>query len=127
MRKLLAPLFLLALLATSLVTLSSTPASAATTLITCTDLNNHETSALKATQKSCNSFLAPATWHLQQSDSPAHSGAGFATLRVCSSKNPAFTYQFIKSSCPKYQLTTDYWRSISTPGIPSIASVSARL
>ena len=106
------------------------PNSQATTpqsiLTTCTDLNNHKTSALKATQKRCNPFLAPATWHLQQSDSAAHSGAGFATLRICSSKNPAFTYQFIKSSCPKYQLTTDYWRSIATPGIPLIASISAR-
>ena len=106
------------------------PNSQATTpqsiLTTCTDLSNHKTSALKATQKRCNPFLAPATWHLQQSDSAAHSGAGFATLRICSSKNPAFTYQFIKSSCPKYQLTTDYWRSIATPGIPLIASISAR-
>ena len=106
------------------------PNSQATTpqsiLTTCTDLNNHKTSALKATQKRCNPFLAPATWHLQQSDSAAHSGAGFATLRICSSKNPAFTYQFIKSSCPKYQVTRDYWRSIATPGIPLIASISAR-
>ena len=105
------------------------PNSQATTpqsiLTTCTDLNNHKTSALKATQKRCNPFLAPATWHLQQSDSAAHSGAGFATLRICSSKNPAFTYQFIKSSCPKYQLTTDYWRATTAPVTPIITSSSA--
>ena len=106
------------------------PNSQATTpktiLTTCTDLINHKTIPLNATQNHCNPFLAPATWHLQQSDSAAHSGTGFVTLRICSSKNPAFTYQFIKSSCPKYQVTTDYWRSIATPGVPSVASVSAR-
>ena len=106
------------------------PNSQATTpktiLTTCTDLINHKTIPLNATQNHCNPFLAPATWHLQQSDSAAHSGTGFVTLRICSSKNPAFTYQFIKSSCPKFQVTTDYWRSIATPGVPSVASVSAR-
>ena len=106
------------------------PNSQATTpqsiLTTCTDLNNHKTSVLKATQKSCHPFLAPATWHPQQSDSAAHAGTGFATLRICSSKNSAFTYQFIKNSCPKYQVTRDYWRSVTTPGIPLIASISAR-
>ena len=125
MCKLLALLFSGIFIATSLVALSSTPASAAVTLTTCTDLSSKVSNALKATQKSCKPLLAPAVWHLQQSDSPAHSGAGFATIRICSSQNPVFTYQYIKKSCPKYQVTTDYWRAVTEPSIPLITSSSA--
>jgi hypothetical protein len=124
MRKLLT-LFFGALLTTSLVALSSTPASSATTLITCTDLTNQKTVVLKESQKGCKSLLAPALWHIQQSDSPAHSGDGYAKIRVCSSRNQAVTYQFIKKSCPRYQVSTDYWRSITSPSIPLIVSASA--
>jgi hypothetical protein len=125
MRKSLALLFSGIFIATSLVALSSTPASAAVTLTTCTDLGSKASSALKATQKSCKPLLAPALWHLQQSDSPAHLGTSYATIRICSSQNPVFTYQYIKKSCPKFQVTTDYWRTITEPSIPIIASSSA--
>jgi hypothetical protein len=107
------------------VGLTALPASATTTLTTCTDLNKQTSLALKATEKSCKSLLAPALWHIQQSDSSAHSGAGYASLHICSSKNPAFTYQFIKKSCPKYQVSTDYWRAIAAPVTPLITSTIA--
>lgn len=125
MRKLLSILFSGALLATSLVTLSVTPASAAATITTCTDLKHQDMLALKAIQKSCKSMAAPALWQIQQPDSLAHSGAGYANIRVCSSKNPYFSYQTIKTSCYKNQITTDYWRVISAPEIPIIKEIMA--
>jgi hypothetical protein len=125
MRKSLSLLFSGIFIATSLVALSSTPASAEVTLTTCTDLGSKASSALKATQKSCKPLLAPALWHLQQSEGPAHLGTSYATIRICSSRNPVFTYQYIKKSCPKFQVTTDYWRAITEPSIPIIASSTA--
>ncbi len=126
MKKILAVMSSIATASLFLIAPNSQATSPQSIVTTCTDLNNHKTSAIKASEKGCNPFLAPATWHIQQSDSAAHSGAGFATLRICTSKNPEFTYQYIKSSCPKYQVTTDYWRSIAKPGVPLIASISAR-
>ena len=125
MRKLLTLLFSGVFFATSLVTLSVTPASAAATITTCTDLGNQNVLALKAIQKSCKSMAAPALWQIQQPDSLAHSGAGYANIRVCSSKNPYFSYQTIKTSCNKNQITTDYWRVISAPEIPNIKEIMA--
>jgi hypothetical protein len=80
---------------------------------------------LKESQKSCKSFAAPALWQIQQPDSLAHSGAGYANIRVCSSKNPYFSYQTIKTSCNKNQITRDYWRVISPPEIPIIKEIMA--
>jgi hypothetical protein len=125
MRKLLTLLFSGVFFATSLVTLSVTPASAAATITTCTDLKHQDMLALKESQKSCKSFAAPALWQIQQPDSLAHSGAGYANIRVCSSKNPYFSYQTIKTSCNKNQITTDYWRVISVPEIPNIKEIMA--
>jgi len=125
MRKFISILFSGAFLATTLVSLTPSPASASATLITCTDLTTQKTVALKELQKSCKSLLAPALWHIQQSDSAAHSGNGYASLHICSSKNPKFTYQFIKKSCPKYQVSTDYWRSATLPAKPVITEVSS--
>jgi hypothetical protein len=125
MRKLLTLLFSGALLTTSLVPLSSTPASAATTLITCTDLTSQKMVALKESQKSCKPLLATAIWHIQQSDSSAHTGAGYANLRTCTSKRAGFNYQLIKSKCAKYQVSNDYWRSAALPAKPVITKVSS--
>lgn len=125
LRKLPAVLLSSILIPASLITLSVTSASAAITLTTCTNLANQLTIPIKATQKSCSSLLAPALWHLQGSDNSHYSGAGFAVIRICSSQNPAFTYQNIKSSCPKYQVTTDYWRAITPPSIPIVISSTA--
>jgi len=124
-RKSLSLLFSVALLAASLNALSSTSALAETSLTTCTDLNSLKTIVLKANQNTCKPLFATAIWRIQQSDSPAHSGAGYATIRICSSQNPVFSYQYIKKSCPKYQVTTDYWRSITAPTKPLIASTTA--
>jgi hypothetical protein len=126
MRKIISFLFSGVLLATTLVGFAPSPASAATTLITCTDLVENKTTVLKIDKKSCKSFSPSAMWHLQLTDSSDHSGIGFATLRVCSSKNLYFTYQFIQDACPKHQVTTNYWRAVSTPQTPDIATVSAR-
>lgn len=101
-------------------------ASAATMLITCTDLVQAKTAVLKIDKKSCKSFSPSAIWHLQLTDSADHSGAGFATLRICSSKNPYFTYQKISVECPRFLVTTDYWRAISAPQTPNIATATAR-
>ena len=126
MRKFISLLFSGALLATALVGLTASPASATTTLTTCADLSNQKIKVLSATKKNCNPFLASAIWHIQQSDSSAHAGSGFATIQICSSKNPLFTYQFIKSSCPRHQVTTEYWRTVSASQTPEIATVYAR-
>lgn len=114
-----------ALLASTLVSLTPSSASAATTLITCTDLTNQKTVALKESQKSCRPLLATAFWRIEQSDSSAHTGAGYANLRTCTSKRAEFNYQLIKSKCAKYQVTNDYWRSAALPAKPVITEVSS--
>jgi hypothetical protein len=126
MRKIISLLFSGVLLAATLVGLVATPASAATTLITCTDLVQNKTTVLKIDKKSCKIFSPSAMWHLQLTDSSDHSGTGFTTLRICSSKNPLFSYQFIQNACPKHQVTTNYWRAVSAPLTPDIATASAR-
>jgi len=126
MRKIISFLFSGVLLATTLVGLTPSPASAATTLITCTDLVQNKTTVLKIDKKSCKTFSPSAMWHLQLTDSSDHSGTSFATLRICTSKNPYFTYQFIQDACPKHQVTTNYWRAVSAPLTPDIATASAR-
>lgn len=126
MRKILSLLVSSALLAASLITLSSPSASAETTLITCTDLVTQKTIILKVNQKSCKPLHAAAAWRIQQSDSTAHSGAGYASLRSCTSKRPQFDYQLLKSKCAKYQDTNDYWRTVAAPATPIIQVASAR-
>jgi hypothetical protein len=111
--------------AASDTTLSATTASAAATLITCTDLTTQKTVALKKSQKSCRPLLATAIWHMEQSDSSAHTGAGYASLRTCSSKRAEFNYILIKSKCAKYQVTNNYWRSAALPAKPVIAQASS--
>jgi len=126
MRKTISFLFSGALLATTLVGLVATPASAAPTLMTCTDLSNQLTKVLHVTKKNCKPYLAPAIWQIQQTDGSSHTGPGFATIRICSSKNPLFTYRNIKTICPNSQVTTDYWRTTFVPKAPIITSAAAR-
>jgi hypothetical protein len=126
MRKFLTILFSGVLLATSFIAFTSTSANASPTLVTCTDLERQKTIALKATQKNCKPFHAPAIWKVQEQDSSVNVGASYATLRVCTSKNPNFTYQYLKKSCPKFQVTTDYRRAITAPSVPEILGASAR-
>ena len=113
-------------LATTLFAISSTEAAAATTLTTCTDLTTQKTVILKANQKSCKPLHATANWHIVPSDSSAHSGAGYASLRTCTSKRPQFDYQLLKRKCAKYQNTNDYWRTVTSLETPIIASANAR-
>lgn len=126
MRKFLSLLFSSALLAASLITLSSPSASAETTLITCTDLVTQKTIILKANQKKCKPLLAAAIWHIEQSDSSAHSGPGYTSLRSCTSKRAQFDYQLLKSECAEHQKTNDYWRTVTPLEIPIITTASAR-
>ena len=126
MRKFLALLISSTLLAATLTTLSSPSASAETTLITCTDLVTQKTVILRVNQKSCKPLHATAIWHTQQSDSSAHSGAGYASLRTCTSKRTQFDYQLLKSKCAKYQNTNDYWRTVTPLEIPVITTTNAR-
>lgn len=126
MRKLLSLLFSSLLAATTLVAISSPRAFAAPTLTTCTDLNTQKRVVLKANQKSCKPLHATAAWHIAQSDSPAHSGAGYASVRSCTSKRTQFDYQLLKSKCAKHQNTNDYWRTVAPLEIPIITTASAR-
>ena len=71
-------------------------------------------------------MFAPAIWHIQQSDSSARSGAGYANLRTCTSKRAEFSYQLLKIKCAKYQKTNDYWRVVRPLEIPIIKTASAR-
>lgn len=108
-----------------LVGLTATPASAASTLITCTDLSTQKTIVLKAIKKSCNPLLATEIWHIQESDSSAHTSAGYANLRTCTSKRAQFDYQLIKGKCAKYQVSNDYWRSAALPAKPVITQATS--
>jgi hypothetical protein len=126
MRKILSLLVSSALLAASLTAISSPRAFAAPTLTTCTDLNTQKRVVLKANRKSCKPLHATAAWHIAQSDSPAHSGAGYASVRSCTSKRTQFDYQLLKSKCAKHQNTNDYWRTVAPLEIPIITSASAR-
>lgn len=53
------------------------------------------------------------------------SGPGFASIRVCTSKRQQFTYQYVRTECPAYTTSTDYYRAITPPATPAIISSSA--
>ena len=89
-------------------------------ITTCTDATTNIQNVLHAGKLACSSSLLSAIWHLTQSDSASHSGAGFASILVCSSKTPEFTYQFIRPTCPKYQNANIYYRTIALPTTPKI-------
>jgi hypothetical protein len=126
MRKLFSILISSILVATTLVAITSTQASAAPTLTTCTNLETGKTLVLRTADAQCRSHLGSALWVQEQSDSPSRIADGYATITVCSSKNPLSTYRLIKDSCPKFQVTTNYWRTIATPATPIIEAASAR-
>ena len=126
MREFLSLLLSCFLLTTALVAITPIHAAAMTTLTTCTDLVTQKTIILKANQKSCKPLHAAAAWRIQQSDSSAHSGAGYASLRTCTSKRTQFDYQLLKSKCAKYQNTNDYWRTVAPLEIPIITTINAR-
>jgi hypothetical protein len=126
MHKLLS-LFISSLLAaTTLVAISSPQTLAAATLTTCTNLETGKTLVLRSADPECRSHLGSALWVQEQSDSSAHTGAGYASITVCSSKNPLSTYRLIKDSCPKFLVSTNYWRTVAAPATPIIEAASAR-
>ena len=124
--KKLSVVFALALMSTTLVAISSTQASAAPTLTTCTNLETGKTLVLRIADAKCRSHMGSALWVEEKSDSPSRTGDGYATMTVCSSKNSLFTYQLIKDACPKFQVTTNYWRTVAAPATPVIEAASAR-
>jgi hypothetical protein len=113
------------LFAATLIALSAPGASAKSDLITCTNITSGKTIVLKEVQKSCRPFQAVAIWKTEQSDTKIHSGHTSTSLRVCSSKNPAFSYKFIKSKCPKFQIMTDYRRAVVKPQTPVVLNAES--
>ena len=127
MKKIITLVFSTALFASSLAILSPAPALASPALTTCTDLATHTHVVLALGQSNCRSYQAAALWHLQLVDTSAHSGPGFATLRICSDlHSPSHLYLQIRSSCAKYQKSTLYWRAIDSPATPNITTTVSR-
>ncbi len=100
-------------------------AAAQTNLVTCTNEISHNASLLKATQTACPKGSLSANWHMLRSDGTITGTTSDAHLRICSSKNFAFSYQLIRSSCLKYQVTSNYSRVVRIPGQPIIESAAA--
>jgi hypothetical protein len=126
MHKLLSLLISSLLTATTLVAISSPQAFAAATLTTCTNLETGKTLVLRSADPQCRSHLGSALWVQEQSDTASRTGAGYASITVCSSKNPLSTYRLIKDSCPKFLVSTNYWRTVAAPTTPIIEAASAR-
>jgi hypothetical protein len=126
MHKLLSLLISSLLTATTLVAISSPQAFAAATLTTCTNLETGKTLVLRSADPQCRSHLGSALWVQKQSDTTSRTGAGYASITVCSSKNPLSTYRLIKDSCPKFLVSTNYWRTVAAPTTPIIEAASAR-
>ena len=115
----------LAFLATLLTPIFSAPAVATPTITTCTDSAKNKTIVLKEDRENCRPFQAAAIWRVEQSDTSINSGDASATLKICSSQNPLFSYKFIKSKCPKFQTATDYRRAVVKPQTPLVISAAA--
>jgi hypothetical protein len=124
--KKLSVVFALALMSTTLVAISSTQASAAPTLTTCTNMVTGKTLVLRSADAQCRTHLGSALWIQEKSDSPSRTGVGYATMTVCSSKNSFFSYKLIKDACPRFQVSTTYWRTVAAPATPVIEAASAR-
>jgi hypothetical protein len=125
MRKL-STLFALTLMATTLGATASTQASAAPTVTTCTNLETGKTVVLPSADAKCRTHLGSALWVQEKSDTSSRTGDRYATMTVCSSKNSLFTYKLIKESCPRFQVSTNYWRTVAAPATPIIEAASAR-
>ncbi len=114
------------LVVTTLVAISSPQALAAATLTTCTNLETGKTLVLRSADPECRSHLGSASWVQEQSDTASRAGDGYASITICSSKNPLSTYRLIKDSCPKFLVSTNYWRTVAAPATPIIEAASAR-
>jgi hypothetical protein len=89
-------------------------------LTTCTDLETGKTLVLRNPDGKCRTNFGSALWVQEQVDSAFSRGDGYAVMTVCSSRNPRLTYKLIKNSCPKYQVSTNYWRTVAAPSAPII-------
>ena len=126
MRKSIASISALVFSAGLLILTSVSHASVAPSLITtCTDAASESQIVLHADKSECSGSTLPAMWHLTQSDGGTHSGVGFASILVCSSKTDGFTYQFIRTKCPKYQNANIYYRTVSVPTTPAITRTTS--
>ena len=116
----------LTLFAASLTSVGAAQASTPqTTLVTCTDLASKLQVALKPGQANCPTGTAAAIWHAVSGVTSASTGTGQTSLRVCTSNAPTATYQNIRSTCPKFNTTTNYTREVTAPTTPAILAAEA--
>jgi hypothetical protein len=94
-------------------------------LTTCTDLETGKTLVLRNPDGKCRTDFGSALWVQEQADSAFSRGDGYAVMTVCSSRNPRLTYKLIKNFCPKYQVSTNYWRTVAAPSAPIIKEAIA--
>lgn len=111
--------------ATTLGAITSTHASPPSMLTTCTDLETGKTLVLRNPDGNCRTDFGSALWVQEQADSAFSRGDGYAVMTVCSSRNPRLTYKLIKNFCPKYQVSTNYWRTVAAPSAPIIKEAIA--
>ena len=111
--------------ATTLGAITSTHASPPSMLTTCTDLETGKTLVLRNPDGKCRTDFGSALWVKEQADSAFSRGDGYAVMTVCSSRNPRLTYKLIKNFCPKYQVSTNYWRTVAAPSAPIIKEAIA--
>ena len=128
MRKIISVLLAVFTIGTSISFIATSVAEAAAqqSVTSCTDLGDHSQSVLGSNKATCPALGAPAIWHMSTAGDTTHTGAGFANLQVCTSKNPSHSYQLIESVCPKYLTSTQYWRAVKLPAVPVILSSSAQ-
>ena len=128
MRKIMSVLLAVFTIGTSISFIAPSVSQAAPqqSVTSCTDLGDHTQAVLGSNKVTCPSLGAPAIWHMSTPGDTTHTGAGFANLQVCTSKNPSHSYQLIESVCPKYLTSTQYWRAVRLPTVPVILSSSAQ-
>jgi len=126
MRKLFSLLIPGILVASTLIAITSSQASAAPAaqVITCVDLVSGKERISKT--DTCRTTEATAKWHLTSTDSALASGGTTKSLTICSNKeNSPVTYQRIRTSCYKHMQTNIYTRSSILPAKPVITQVSS--
>ena len=116
MRKLVSLAFVLVftsgLLSTASTSQASTPQP---TIISCINPSTHAQIILHPDVAACPASTFTTIWHLNQSDNSSNSGANSLKIIVCTTKNSELTYQLIRTTCPKYQTTNFYSRSVAAP------------
>ena len=112
-----------ALLFSILSPISITQAIAAPALVTCINLDSGK-ERISKTVGCIASREAQANWRKSQSNSPIDSGYSAKVISTCSNKEGSlYTYQIIRKSCARHQMTTAYSRSGALPAKPAIKQV----